>query len=350
MSSNNKPLTKEELTNLGNRILNYFGSREQLQHYWKTTIGDEISKLAIAEFGISLYRMKQVVLGVLQIEDKTKEDVKLLKQKAWEARPAYTQEQVDTMAAKRKETCQALYGVDNVFQAEEIKEKLRETCLQRYGVYNINSLEENKQSKSERAKQHTRAERKAIREKRIRTNMKKYAVANPFQSSTIKAKSTETKLQRYGNVNFNNRAKAQDTCLERYGAEHFSQTQEAVSAIRFRKYCINDISFDSYPELAVYLYCIHNNISIQRNPVRLEYEFENKKHYCFPDFLIDKTLVEIKGDHLLKKMLTPNTIDNAKFNCLTKHNVELWTIDKYKPYIIWFETNGFNKEDYLVRR
>lgn len=350
MSSDNKPLTKEELNDLGNRVLNYFGGREQLQYYWKTTIGNEINELATSEFGISLHRMKQVVLGVLQIEDKTKEDVKLLKQKAWEVRPAYTQEQVDTMYAKRKETCQRLYGVDNVFQSEEIKEKLRETCLQRYGAYNINSLEANKQAKSEYAKQRTKAERKVIREKCIHTNMKKYAVANPFQNSDIKAKCAETKLQRYGDVNYNNRAKAQDTCLERYGSEHFSQTQDALSAIKFRKYCIDDISFDSYPELAVYLYCIHNNISIQRNPVRLEYEFENKKHFCFPDFLIDKTLVEIKGDHLYKKMLAPDTVENAKLNCLTTHNVELWTIDKYKPYIVWFETNGFNKEDYLVRR
>ena len=350
MSRDNKPLTEEELNDLGNRVLNYFGGREQLQYYWKTTIGNEINELATSEFGISLYRMKQVVLGVLQIEDKTKEDVKLLKQKAWEVRPAYTQEQVDTMYAKRKETCQRLYGVDNVFQSEEIKDKIRGTCFQRYGAYNVNSLEENKQTKSERAKQRTKAERKAIIEKRRDTTLDRYGVRYIAQLSDCKIKSAATKLQRYGDENYNNRAKAQDTCLERYGAKHFTQTQEAMSKINFKRYYINDIYLDSYPELAVYLYCIHNNISIQRNPVRLEYEFENKKHFCFPDFLIGKTLVEIKGDHLYKKMLVPDTVDNAKLSCLTDHNVELWTIDKYKPYITWFETNGFNKEDYLVRR
>ena len=95
---------------------------------------------------------------------------------------------------------------------------------------------------------------------------------------------------------------------------------------------------------------IYNNISIQRSPTRFEYTFNNKKHYCFPDFLIDNSLVEIKGAHLLEQMQVPNTVENAKLNCLTQHNVEIWTIDKYKPYLTWFKEQGFKKEDYLVRR
>lgn len=350
MSSNNKPLTEVELSSLGNRILEYFGDKVQLQHYWKTTVGNDINKLAMKEFGISLYRMKQVVLGVLQIEDKTKEDVKLLKQKAWDNRPAYTSEQLDTMAAKRKETCQKLYGVDNVFQADIIKEKLRETCLQRYGVYNINSSEENRYAKAEQAKQRTKADWDLIAKKRAETNIKRYGVSNTSVLASIQAKAAKTKAKRYGDKNYNNRSKAQNTCLERFGTEHYSQTLEAITAIKFKKYYIDNIFFDSYPELAVYLYCKCNGIIIERNPIRLTYDFNGTKHYCFPDFRINGTLVEIKGDHLYKKMLIPETVDNAKLKCLLKHGVEIWTISKYKSYIKWFEEQGFNKEDYLVRR
>ena len=99
MSSNNKPFTEADLASISVRVLDYFGSRENLQYYWKTTIGNEINKLALKEFGISLYRLKQVVVDYLQIEDKTKEDVKLLKQRAWKIRPAYTEEQVAAMSA-----------------------------------------------------------------------------------------------------------------------------------------------------------------------------------------------------------------------------------------------------------
>ena len=42
--------------------------------------------------------------------------------------------------------------------------------------------------------------------------------------------------------------------------------------------------------------------------------------------------------------------DNAKFKCLARNKVELWTFDKYKYYITWFEEHGFKKEDYLVKR
>lgn len=350
MSSNNKPLTAIELTNLAARILEYFGSIEQLQAYWKTTSGKDINDLALKEFGISLYRFKQVVLGTLHIEDKTKEDVRLLKQKTWEERPAYTQEQIDAMCAKRKETCQKLYGVDNVFQSEEIKERLRSTCFDRYGAYNINSTEENKQYKSKKFKQRSEEERGLIEEKRAQTNLQRYGVANPSQRKEVITKIFETKETRYGDASYNNRTKAKATCLDKYGAEYFAQTAEFINAAKYRKYCVENAFFDSYPELAVYLYCIHNNISVQRSPARFEYTFNNKTHYCFPDFLIDDTLVEIKGAHLFERMQVPDTVENAKLNCLIQHNVEIWTIDKYKPYITWFKEQGFKKEDYLVRR
>ena len=348
MSSDNKPLTKEELNDLGNRVLNYFGGREQLQYYWKTTIGNEINELAISEFGISLYRMKQVVLGVLQIEDKTKEDVKLLKQKAWEARPEYTQEQVAEMNAKRKVTCRERYGVDYIQQSDIMKERSRATCFAKYGVYNINSWEELRRRKSELQKNRTEEENALIVAKREQTCIEKYGVKNPFQNEDIVAKCLATKEQRYGDVNYNNRSKAKDTCLERYGTEYYSQTADTLQRKKYRCYCVDDIYFDSYPELAIYMYYTYNKIPIKRTPVRLAYKFNNKIHYCFPDFQIAGQLVEVKGDHLYQKLLVPHTKDNAKFKCLMQNEVAIWTKSTYKSYIKWFEGQGFKKEDYLV--
>lgn len=66
-----------------------------------------------------------------------------------------------------------------------------------------------------------------------------------------------------------------------------------------------------------------HNIDIQRNASSFSYSFEGYDHVCFPDFIIDGQLVEIKGDYLFKKMLIENTIENAKYNCLLNNNVEI---------------------------
>lgn len=49
-------------------------------------------------------------------------------------------------------------------------------------------------------------------------------------------------------------------------------------------------------ELAYIIYCLDNNISIERYKGYYWYEYENKKHKYFPDFILgDDSLVEIKG-------------------------------------------------------
>lgn len=59
-------------------------------------------------------------------------------------------------------------------------------------------------------------------EKRISTNIKKYGVANPYQSESVKNKIKNTWLTNYGVDNPNKtkevRDKIKQTCLERYGA------------------------------------------------------------------------------------------------------------------------------------
>lgn len=65
-------------------------------------------------------------------------------------------------------------------------------------------------------------------------------------------------------------------------------------------------------ELAFLIYHIENNISIQRCDFYLEYEFQNKIHKYYPDFIVDNKIYEIKGridsKALAKQEQYPNII------------------------------------------
>lgn len=64
---------------------------------------------------------------------------------------------------------------------------------------------------------------------------------------------------------------------------------------RGHKGTYNGIYCDSAWELAYLVYCLKNNIKVCRCTERRIYIFENKKHIYIPDFLVNNTIIEIKG-------------------------------------------------------
>lgn len=52
---------------------------------------------------------------------------------------------------------------------------------------------------------------------------------------------------------------------------------------------------DSSWELAFLVYCLDNNIPIKRNKNAYVYQYNNTEHLYYPDFIINNTLIEIKG-------------------------------------------------------
>lgn len=122
----------------------------------------------------------------------------------------------------------------------------------------------------------------------------------------------------------------QQTCIDRYGVKNYSQTKEWASK-KQKKYLYDDIYFDSSWEVIVYKYCKENNIDCIYQPdITFEYEYDGKKHFYHPDFLIDGQLYEVKGDQFFDgdKMIWPygrtDYLDNlaeAKHQCMIKNNV-----------------------------
>ena len=99
---------------------------------------------------------------------------------------------MDLILKMRKETCLEKYGFDNPSKNEDIKNKI--------SVKNKNNKD-------------------TILNKARHTKLEKYGDEN---YNNIE-KCGKTKLEKYGNKNYNNRDKYKETCLERYGVENYFQ-------------------------------------------------------------------------------------------------------------------------------
>jgi len=193
-----------------------------------------------------------------------------------------------------------------------------------------------------------------IRRSVEKTNIEKIGVKYPFQSNDVQQQNKRIKEKLYGDENYTNREKANDTFRENHDGMSFaeySRTEECRNRTRntmINKYgapnimqseYYKDLSFDKYNastyfkskyfedsmidrygtlhpsfyynyygiyfdsswELAVWIYCIDNNIPIIRCPITLRYIGPNKEyHYYIPDFMINGQLVEIKGNQFVK--------------------------------------------------
>jgi len=118
---------------------------------------------------------------------------------------------------KRVKTTQERYGVDNVFQAEEVRKKVEKTLLSRYGTKNVREIE-------------------GVNEKIALTNKQKYGSENPFGSPEIQKKIREKHLRGRGVENPNQdpevMARRIATNREKYGVDHFLQTEEFQEKFR----------------------------------------------------------------------------------------------------------------------
>lgn len=150
---------------------------------------------------------------------------------------------------KTKQTCMQKYGVENLAQADIIKDKIRNTniakygsscslhndtikskvvatCIQRFGVCNPFSAPE-------------------VKTKIVETNMQKFGVRYPMQSSIVKEKSKETCLTVYGCEyalqSDSVKQKTKTTLLSKYGVTNVSQCpdvqQQKISTNRLRFGC-----------------------------------------------------------------------------------------------------------------
>lgn len=157
----------------------------------------------------------------------------------------------------------------------------------------------------------------------------------------------QLKLQRYNDPGYHNIKKAEQTCIEKYGVRSYFQTFEFAKrrAKKYfsEKYCM---SFDSRWEFLLYDFCIQHQINVIYHPeISFEYFFNKKKYVFQPDFKINDSLFEVKGDHFFKdkdpskEMICPYKKKDwsdqryqlecqkyeAKHRCMIENNVKILT-------------------------
>jgi hypothetical protein len=235
---------------------------------------------------------------------------------------------------KIRKTCQERYGAPNVLACKEIREKSKKTWLNKYGVDNPSKAPEVIKKISEsNLKNHEVPwvmQNPEIFKKMSAWWEDNFGNSNPFKTSHFKEVAKDTKLEKYGDVNFNNRQQASDTMLELYGVTNNSKSP-TFHKTATKQYEYNGEMFDSSWELAVWIFFTDNNLPIIREPVRIPYIAGSKERVYFPDFLVGDTLLEIKGDYFF----TPDGVfkDANKFKCMVDNNVVIWKHSEVKPFL-----------------
>lgn len=95
------------------------------------------------------------------------------------------------------------------------------------------------------------------------------------------------------------------------------------------------IHCDSTYELGYLIYCLDHNINIKRCEETFEYELNGKKHKYHPDFLVDETIIEIKGYNKSDVQIKKESVGNRPYKILYYNDIK----DKME-----YVANKYNKE------
>lgn len=238
---------------------------------------------------------------------------------------------------KTKETYTKNYGVDHPMKSSDFKDKLVQHNLETYGYdWWLNSDD--------------------CRRRQIQSIKDSCGedVINPFQATPVKNKIKQTTMKNYGVDNISKLPsmkkkkikKMKSTSLDKYGVEWPIQNPEVFAKCR-RKLIYDDVQFDSFPEVAYYIWLKDNNIEFEYQPkTTFKYSYAGKDHFYHPDFLLVKEniYVEIKNSNTFidGKMvcLYDRSLDNvneAKHQCMLENGIHIMLTEEYMQYVKYVE-------------
>jgi predicted nuclease of restriction endonuclease-like RecB superfamily len=147
-----------------------------------------------------------------------------------------------------------------------------------------------------------------IKEKSVRTNLKRDGVECYTQTDEYKTRTKQTRLEKYGNENYNNNIRSKETCLKRYGVEYPQQNliffnKQQISGFKMKKYKETNLTYQGTYELD-FINEYYNKINIENGPT---IRYNDNKVY-FPDFYLPEynLIVEIKSEYYYNQYLSKN--------------------------------------------
>jgi DNA-directed RNA polymerase subunit RPC12/RpoP len=242
------------------------------------------------------------------------------------------------------------YGVDNISQLESIKRKKDETKLKNFGDPNFNNRKKARETCIVKYGVDSPMKMKEVQQKQKETLIQKYGVPVPLQNEKIKEKMKRTNIKRYGVDNVAKseeiKKKSRETCRERYGVDHALSCPEIIEKgkntslkkygkpnngflAKPKSYLYEGQVFDSSWELAYWIWCIDNGISIERNHQSFK---RDDGGLLYPDFIVNGELIEIKGEHLKKKEEWL-----IKLKCYQDNNIKILSWVDVKPMVRYIE-------------
>lgn len=236
--------------------------------------------------------------------------------------------------------------VSNVFQLDEIKEKIENTLIEKYGSlenYKKHQVDKTKATKLERYGN----ENYINREKMIKTSIERYGVPNAMQNEEIKNKAKKTNLLKYGYENSSSSEKVKEKIKNSWSEKSEDEIEEIMKK-HHHKWTFDNLQFDSKWEIVYYFYLIDNKINF-KSQIPLIYNFKNKSYFYLCDFYLIDTdeYVEIKNPQCLDengnlKIYYKNDNQSkldAKNKCMIDHNVKIISKKEIKFYVDYFKQN-----------
>ena len=122
-------------------------------------------------------------------------------------------------------------------------EKSRNGVLSKYGVDHVSKIEGHSEKVKQTKKEKYGDENFNNREKARETILEQHGVENSMMVESIKKKSKQTKKEKYGDENFNNRKKAEETIFSKTGKKHHLQTEESMSKLKETNLKLHNVEY-----------------------------------------------------------------------------------------------------------
>lgn len=199
-----------------------FCGKENPKHGMKTCsrkCADDLKKIKSREKRVCLFCKNEFEIRKKETRQLCSEECR----KKWQQLPENIEKRIELSKLAVKEK----FGVDNVFQLDDIKEKSKETKKEKYGDENYNNKEQQVNTVKEKYGEDYYIK---LAKRRKKTTMEKFGVEHHLQLPEFLNKQKNTNIERYGVENVSElnstKEKRTKTIKEKFGVENASQNKE----------------------------------------------------------------------------------------------------------------------------